>query len=57
MHGLSFYDELNIEKISKAFKSYARGYKIEIIDSTDPLAQLEASRLSIKDLFKDLNIK
>ena len=57
MHGLSFYVELNIEKISKAFKSYARGYKIEIIDSTDPLAQLEASRLSIKDLFKDLNIK
>ena len=51
---LPFYDELNIEKISKAFKRYARSYKMEMIDSKDPLAQLEASKLSIKDLFKDL---
>ena len=33
---------------------YARTYKVEIIDSKDPLAQLEASKSSIKDLFKDL---
>ena len=53
LHELPFYDELNIQKISKAFKRYASGYKIEIIDSKDPLAQLEASKLGINDLFKD----
>ena len=54
LHELPFYIELNIEKISKAFKRYARNYKIEIIDSKDYLAQLEASNPSLKDLFKDL---
>ena len=44
LHELSFYDELRIEKISKAFKKYARSYKIKIIYSKDPLAQLEASK-------------
>ena len=29
-------------------------YKVEIIDKKDPLAQLEASKSSIKDLFNDL---
>ena len=48
------FDELNVVEISKAFKGYAKNYKIEIIDSKDPLAQLKASKLSIKDLFKDL---
>ena len=33
---------------------YARSYKVVIVDSKDPLAQLEASKSSIKDLFKDL---
>ena len=41
-------------EISQAFKRYTRNYKIEIIDSKDPLAQLEASKSSIEDLFKDL---
>ena len=41
-------------EISKAFKRYARNYKVEIIDHKDPLTQLEASKSSIKDLFKDL---
>ena len=54
LHKLPFYDELSIVEISKAFKGYARNYKIEIIDSKDPLAQLEASKSSIKDLFEDL---
>ena len=46
--------ELSVVEISKAFKRYARSYKIEIIDSKDPLAQLEASKSSTKVLFKDL---
>ena len=28
--------------------------KVELIDKKDPLSQLEASKLSIKDLFNDL---
>ena len=45
---------IRVLEISKAFKRYARSYKIEIIYSKDSLAQLEASKLSVEDLFKDL---
>ena len=38
----------------KAFKTYARSYKVEVIDFKDPLIQLEADKSSIKDLFKDV---
>ena len=41
-------------KNSNAFSGYARIYKIEVVDKKDPLIQLEASKLSIKDLFQDL---
>ena len=54
LHELPFYDELSVVEISKAFKRYARSYKVEIIDSKDPLAQLETSKSSTEDLFKDL---
>ena len=54
LHELPFYDELNIFEMSKAFGWYARSYKVETVDSKDPLAQLETSKLSIKDLLKDL---
>ena len=54
LHELPFYEELSILKISKAFRGYAKNYKVEIIESKDPLAQLEASKSRIKDLFKDL---
>ena len=40
--------------MSKAFKRYAGSYKVEIVDHKDPLAQLESSKSSIKDLFKGL---
>ena len=52
MHELSFYDELSITEISEAFKRYARSYKVKIVDHKYPLVQLEASKSSIKDLFK-----
>ena len=35
---LPFYDGLSMKQVSKAFKRYARSYKIEIIDSKDPFA-------------------
>ena len=54
LHENPFYDELSIVKISQAFRRYAKRNKIEIIDSKDPLALLEASKLSITDLYKDL---
>ena len=54
LHELSFCDELSIRKYRKHLKRYARSYRIELIDSKDPLAQLKASKSSIKDLFKGL---
>ena len=54
LHELPFYDELSIKQISKAFKRYVKSYKIEIIDSKDPLDQLGVKKLSTEDLFKDL---
>ena len=56
LHEFPFYDELSVVEIPKAFRRYARSYKVEIIDSKkDSLAQLEASIASIKDIFKDLS--
>ena len=49
-----FFDELSISKILEAFKRYAKSYKVEILDLKDALAQLEVSKSSIEDLFKDL---
>ena len=59
---LPFYDELNLLKRAKAFKKQARRYSIEIIkdkegNMNDPLAQLESSKVVIKDLFRDLIIE
>ena len=51
---LPFYEELSIVKNSNAFGGYARRYKVEIVDKKDPLVQLEVSKSSIEDLFKDL---
>ena len=39
--------------MSKAFKRYTRSYTFEITEPKDPLIQLEASKSSIEDLFKD----
>ena len=51
---IPFYDELNFVKRSYAFSEYPRSYKVEIVDHKDALAQLEPSKSSIEDLFKDL---
>ena len=55
LHELPFYDELSVAEILKGFKRYAGGYKLEILEPKHPLAQLEARKTSIKDLFKDLS--
>ena len=51
---LPFYNSLSIKEISEAFKRYAESFSIEIVDKKDPLMQLNSSKSSIKDLFKDL---
>ena len=49
-----FYEQLSVIKTNQAFRGYAMSYKVEIIEKKDPIVQLEASKLSIKNLFKDL---
>ena len=51
---LRLYEQLSITKRDEAFKGYARSYKVEIIEKKDRIVQLEASKLSIKNLFSDL---
>ena len=46
LHEFPFYNKWIIKQESKAFKRYARIYKVEIVDSKDVSAQLEASKLS-----------
>ena len=65
LHELPFYDGSNIVKITEAFKRYARSFEAEIIESKDPLVQLEkvvnqALKICWKTFYmklKALNIK
>ena len=50
---LPFYEKLRAVKTEKGFRGYAMTYKAEIIDEKDPLAQLEASKSSVKDISFD----
>ena len=51
---IPFYDQLSIIKTGQAFSGYAVSYKVEIVEEKDPIVQLEAKKLSIKNLFCDL---
>ena len=51
---LPFHEQQSIIKTNQTFRGYAVSYKVEIIERKDPIVQLEASKLSIKDLFGDL---
>ena len=46
---LPFYERLSVIKTDQAFSGYARSYKVEIVEGKDPILQLEASKLSIKN--------
>ena len=48
---------MSIVKNKTAFIGYAQNYKIEIVDEKDVIVQLKASKINIKDLFKDLLIE
>ena len=54
---LPFYNELSIDKNKTAFSSYARSYKIEIVDKRDAFVQLKANKISITELFKGFLIE
>ena len=47
-------EQLSVIKIDQVLKGYAMSYKVEIVEKKDPILQLEASKLSIKNLFSDL---
>ena len=49
---LPFYDDINISRKERAFREYAKTYKIEIIDNKSDL--LYVSKNSIKSLFDEL---
>ena len=45
LHELPFYDKLSVIEISNAFRRHARSYNVEIMDTKDPLAQLQAKQI------------
>ena len=51
---LPFYEQLSLIKTDQAFRGYGISYKVGIIEKTDQIVQLEASKLSIKDLLIDV---
>ena len=51
---LPFYESLDVVKSDEAFSGYAISYKVEIIETKYPIVQLQASKLSVKNLFNDI---
>ena len=49
-----FYEQLSVIKTNQEFRGQPMSYKVEIIETKDPIVQLEASKSSIKSLFSDL---
>ena len=51
---LPFFEKRSTMKMDQAFGGYVMSYKVEIVERKDLITQLEASKLSIKNLFGDL---
>ena len=51
---LPIYEQLNVIKTPQVVRGYAMSNEVEIIEKKDPIAQLEASKSSIKNLFSVL---
>ena len=45
---------MNVTKTNHAFKGYAMGYKVKLVEKKHPIKLLKASKSSIKDLFSDI---
>ena len=54
MSELPFYKDLSVEKVSEAFKRYAKSYRVEIVDKKDPMTQLYSSKRCVVKLFGEL---
>ena len=54
---LPFYEQLNVITTNHAFRGYAMSYKVKIIEKKDQINQLEASKSSVSDIFRDLLMK
>ena len=48
------YEQLDVIKTDEAFRGYAMPYKVQIVERKDPIVQLKASKLSIKNLLNDI---
>ena len=51
---LPFHEQLGVIKTDQAFSAYAMSYKVKIVERKDPIVQLKARKLSIKNLFSNL---
>ena len=51
---LPFYEQLDVIKTDETFSGYAMSYKVQIVERKNPIVQLKASKLSIKNLFNDI---
>ena len=51
---LPIYEQLNVIKTPQVVRGYAMSNEVEIIEKKDPIAQLEANKSSIKNLFSVL---
>ena len=47
-------EQISVIKANEAFKGYALSNKVKIVERKDSIVQLEASKLSIKNLFSYL---
>ena len=45
---------MDVIKTDEAFSGYAMSYKVQIVERKDPIVQLKASKLNIKNLFNDI---
>ena len=54
LHELPFYDDINISRKERAFRSYAKTYKVEIITNENLSDSLPVSKNSIQNLFDGL---
>ena len=51
---LPFYEQLDVIKTDETFSGYAMSYKVQIVERKNPIVQLKASKLSIKNFFNDI---
>ena len=47
-------EQLSVIKTGQAFKGHAMSYQVKIVEKKDPIVQLEASKINIKNLLSDL---